>query len=376
MAKDYYEILGVSKDASKEEIKKAYKKLAKKYHPDISKEENAAEKFKEINEAAEVLLDDNKRKQYDMFGSVGGNPGGFGSQSSGFNGFGGGFGFSDFGINLEDLFEQFGFGGGFSSSSRNYDEDLDIYTSIEITLKDVKFGAKKEIQIKRRVKCDACNGSGAKDPSKVETCPNCHGSGVVVEVIRNFLGTIKREKECPVCHGTGKVVKEKCSVCNGKGYIEKKEKIDVKIPKGVEDGVTLRVQGKGNYGNHSGRYGDLYIRIRVKKDKNFEVEGSDLYTSIKINFIQAILGDTIEIDYFDKKLEVKIPEGTQPESILKIKNKGLPYLNSDSNGDLYIRVQVEIPKATTKKQKELLLEYAKTMKDNNLFSRIKSFLNK
>jgi molecular chaperone DnaJ len=383
MGKDYYEILGVSKGASKEEIKKAYKKLAKKYHPDISKEENAAEKFKEINEAAEVLLDDNKRKNYDTFGTAGGNSG-FGGfdDFSGFGGFnsgsGRGFRAEDFGINIEDIFEQFGFGGfGGSSNSRSgYEEDLDLYSEIAISLKDAKFGAKKEVFVDRIVKCNVCNGKGAKSESDINICDKCSGSGKTVEIIRNILGTIKREKVCNKCFGKGKIVKNPCDKCSGSGEKRISDTIKIDIPKGVEDKITLRVSGKGNYSSSLNEFGDLYIKVNIKKDENFDVEGVDLYTKIKINFIQAILGDEVEIDYFGKKLDVKIPEGTQPESILKIKGKGMPYLNSNNYGDLYIKVEVELPKSTNKKQKELLVEFAETLKDKNIFKKFKDLFKK
>ena len=370
MVKDYYEILGVEKGASKEEIKKAYKKLARKYHPDVSKEDDAEKKFKEINEAAGVLLDDQKKQQYDTYGSADG--------PQGFGGFGGGGGFNpqDFGINIDDIFEQFGFGGFGGGGSRRQgasrqQKDTRVYAQTEISLEDVYFGVEKDISIQRDEKCDSCNGKGAEDPSDVTTCSTCNGSGIVIETQRSILGSIRTQRPCSTCHGTGKQIKNPCKSCHGEGSKSKPETVTIKIPKGIESGVTLRVQGKGSYDSQTSSYGDLYLKIYVKQDKEYDVDGSDLYKNLEINFIQAILGDEIEFKHFDKTLSVKIPEGTQSGSILRLKGKGLPYFNYDSKGDLYIKVNVDIPKKTTQKQKEILHDYAKTLKDKGFLNRIK-----
>lgn len=370
MSKDYYNILGISKDASKEDIKKAYKKLAKKYHPDISKEENAEQKFKDINEAASVLLDDNKRQNYDNFGTADGQ---------GFSGFSSsGFDPNDFGINLDDIFEQFGFSGfsgsGFSQrNSRHNQKDTRLYYETQISLEDVYFGVKKDIEILRDVMCENCQGVGTKNKQDVEKCSNCLGSGVVVEMQRSILGNIRTQRTCPMCHGSGETIKNPCSSCHGEKKINKKEKIQIDIPKGVEDSMALRVSGKGNYDVLNKSYGDLILRIYVKEDKNFKVDGQDLQMDLKINFIQAILGDEIEFDYFDKTLSLKVPASTQPNTILRLKNKGLPYFNYDNKkGDLYVKIIVEIPKKTTIEQKKILHDYAKTLKDKSFLNRIKS----
>ena len=371
MGKDYYKILGVDKNASKDEIKKAYKKLAKKYHPDISKEENAESKFKEINEAAEVLLDDNKRKQYDTYGSADG--------PQGFGGFSGSAGFdpSDFGINIDDIFEQFGFGGGFSSgfgSRRGHkqEKDTSIYKEIEITLDEVYFGTEKKIKIEIDDKCPECDGKGAKNPEDTKICPTCHGSGVVTEVQRSILGAIRTQRTCPECDGKGKIISNPCPTCHGSGTKKKKKEVTIKIPKGIESGMTLRVQRKGSYNPDTNSYGDLFVKVYVKPNNEYEVDGVNLYKNLNINFVQAILGDEIEFKHFDKTLSLKIPAGTQPNSILRLKGKGLPHFNYNGYGDLYIKVNVEIPKSTTKKQKEILLEYAKTLKDKGFMERLKS----
>ena len=365
--KDYYKTLGIDKSASKEEIKKAYKKQARKYHPDVSKESDAEIKFKEINEAAGVLLDDDKKQKYDTYGSADG-PQGFG----GFGGGSGGFNPGDFGINIDDIFEQFGFGGfGGGGGHRQQQKDTRTYAQIEIDLEDVYFGVKKEIKISKDEKCSTCNGTGAKNPKDVKTCETCNGQGVVMEIQRSILGAIRTQKTCSTCKGSGKQIKDPCNSCHGEGTKNQKETVEIKIPKGIENGVTLRVAGKGNYDKDTSTYGDLYLKIFIKNHKDFEVEGSDLYKTININFIQAILGDELEFDHFKKTLSVKIPEGIQSGNVLRLKEKGLPYFNYNGSGDLYLKINVDIPKKTTKEQKKILMEYAKTLKDKSFFSRLK-----
>lgn len=375
MSKDYYKTLGVDKNTSKEDIKKAYKKLARKYHPDVSKEANAEAKFKEINEAAGILLDDQKKQQYDTYGSADG-PQGFGGGGAG----GGGFNPGDFGINMDDIFEQFGFGGGggFGGGSRRaarQQKDTRVYSDIDITLDDVYFGVEKEIKIARDVKCDDCKGKGAKKESDIDTCSTCGGSGIVIETQRSILGNIRTQRPCHACGGAGKTIKNPCSSCHGEGCKSEKETIEIKIPKGVEDGITLRISGKGHYDRDKMGYGDLYLRIHVKAHKQFEVEETDLNMDLNINFIQAILGDEVDFDHFDKTLSLKVPAGIQSGTVLRLKGKGLPYLNYNSMGDLYVNVKVEIPAKTTKEQKKILHEYAKTMKDKSFLKRLKGIFS-
>lgn len=375
MTKDYYKILGVNKNASKEDMKKAYKKLAKQYHPDISKEQDAEKKFKDINEAAGVLLDDEKRQRYDTYGTADGPQGfgGFGgSSSSGFNP-------QDFGINLDDLFEQFGFGGFGGSSSRSrkksQQKDTSVYEEVEITLDDVYFGKEIELKINHDEKCSNCQGKGAENKNDIRTCSTCNGSGSIIENQRSILGIIRTQRTCPDCQGRGSKISNPCYKCSGSGTEKKKETLSIKIPKGVEDGVTLRVQNKGSFDSDTQSYGDLFLKIYVKKDKDLDVDGADLYKTLNINFVQAILGDEIEFVHFNKTLSLKIPEGTQSGTILRLKEKGLPYFNYNGQGNLYVKLNVEIPKTTTKEQKSILLDYAKTLKDKGFFKRVKDLFN-
>ncbi len=372
MTKDYYKILGVGENASKEEIKSAYKKLAKKYHPDISKEADAEAQFKKVSEAAETLLDDNKKSQYDRFGSSG-PQGGFNQGGGGFGGFGGG-GFSNegFGINVEEIFEQFGFGG-FSSKkrARRQRKETRVFSSITIDLDDVYFGNEKEVTIIRDNKCETCNGVGTTNPKDIKTCSTCGGSGQVTEVQRSFLGSIRTQRICPDCKGTGKMNISPCNSCNGSGVKRQREKVSIKIPKGIEQDMNIRMTGKGHYDPDTKGYGDLYLKINIQIPQDVEIDGANIHKTININFVQAILGDEIEIEHFNKNLVINIPQGTQPETILRVKRKGLPVLNYESYGDLYLKVNIDIPKKISSKQKEILIEYSQTFNDKSFFDRVK-----
>jgi len=369
--KDYYKTLGIDKSASKEEIKKAYKKLAMKYHPDRSKEADAEAKFKEINEAKDTLTDDQKRSNYDQYGNSDGPQGfgGFGGGNSG--GFGGGF-------NMDDIFSQFGFGGdsGFGGGrSQKQQKDTRIYAQTEISLEDVYFGIEKKITISRDGKCSTCDGLGAENPADISTCGNCGGSGMVLETKRTILGMIRTQSPCPKCSGSGQSVKNPCHNCHGSGCEKENQKVSIKIPKGIENGVTLRVSNKGDFDKETQTYGDLYLKIYVKPSKEYEVNEADLYKTININFVQATLGDETEFKHFDKTLNLKIPEGTQPGTTLRLKGKGLPHMNYSSHGNLYIKINVEIPTKTSKKQKEILLDYAKTAEDKPFIKRMKNLFS-
>ncbi len=347
MAKDYYKILGVSKDASQEEIKKAYKKLAKKYHPDINKDADAAEKFKEINEAAAVLGDPNKRQQYDQFGTADGH---------GFSGFSSGdfAGFSNF--DFEDLFENLFSGFGFSPFGsrrrrRRAPRGSDLITEVEVDLKDVLHGTVRELEITKNDVCDACGGKGGE----TKTCSKCHGSGVVQQTRRTPFGIFSTTVACNECHGTGEVIVKKCKKCKGKGVVRVTKDIEVKIPAGVVDGMRLRVQGAGE--RLQGGAGDLYVVVRVKKDKRFERKLNDLYTKIMIPFAVACLGGKVEVPLVEGSTTIKVPAGTDGGTVFTLEKKGLPDLRSGKRGDLFVHVDIEVPKKLSKKQKAALKEF-------------------
>ncbi len=363
MKKDYYEVLGVSRDASQEEIKKAFRKLALKYHPDRNKSPEAEEKFKEINEAFSVLGNPEKRRQYDQYGSVGDD---FSHQ---------GFG------NFEDIFGEDIFGDifGFRKRRREYDEGVDEAVDLYIDLKDAFFGGEKEVSYTRYVVCKACKGSGAKDNNSIRTCHHCNGTGFIERIITMGPFRMRNSQECPYCGGRGKIVVEKCNLCKGEGRVRKKEKLYVKIPKGIESGMRIRLAGKGSVSSHGKRYGDLYVNIVIKEDSLFEREGNDLITTCSISFTQAILGDKVEIKTFEKPIFLKIPKGTQPNTVFRIKGKGMPELNSNRRGDLYIRIEVNIPEKLTKEQERLIKSFQesegkKHKQRKGFFERIKEFM--
>lgn len=353
--KDYYEILGVSKDASKEEIKKAYKRLAKKHHPDINKEEGSADKFKEINEAASVLGNDEKRANYDRFGTADVS-GGFGGGNADFSG----FDFSDFfggGRGFDDLFESFFGGGGRRRAGPQRGSDLRY--DLEINLEDCAFGAEKHIVVPRMVKCDRCEGTGAQNPSDVKTCDVCHGSGVEKRVSRTAFGLFQQTTVCSKCRGEGKVVKSPCPVCDGEGRIQKNTKIEIEIPKGADSGTKLRVRGEGEAGIKGGQSGDLYVVLYLKEHDLFTRDGNDLYVDVPISFTQACLGDQIEVPTLEGKAKLKIPAGTQTDTVFRMKGKGIPNIRGYGTGNQNVKVIVKVPEKLTKKQKELLKEFDK-----------------
>jgi molecular chaperone DnaJ len=352
---DYYDELGVSKSASKDEIKKAYKKLAKKYHPDLNKgDETASEKFKKVNEAANVLLDEQKRANYDQFGSAGG-PQGFGGgagQAGGFDGFGG----------FEDIFDSvFGgnpFGGGQSRRTRG---GADLLYDLEITLKEAAFGVDKKISVSKQAKCKTCGGKGYEKESDAQTCTMCHGSGRVVKQQRTPFGVFQTQASCPKCHGTGVEIKNPCHTCDGSGKVHETKKIEISVPAGIAHGQRLRVQNEGEAGDHGAPNGDLYVEIHVKEDDIFERDGNDVITTIRISYAQASLGDEISVPTLSGKAKLTIPAGTQGGTLFKMKNKGIPNLQGFGHGDQYVRVEVDIPTKLNKKQKELLQEFDKEL---------------
>ena len=372
--RDYYEVLGVNKTATDDELKKAYRKLAKKYHPDANPDNKAeAEaKFKEVNEAYENLSDPQKRRMYDQFGHNGpqgfGGGGPFGGQggyysysSSGFDGFG------DFG-DLGDIFSSFfrgGFGGRTTSRRQSGpSKGSDLNLGIEITFEQAFLGVEKEITITRNETCDTCHGNGAKPGTSVTKCTMCNGTGQVTQVQNTILGQMQTRRTCSACHGTGEVIKEPCETCYGKGKVRKQPKIKVKIPAGIDDNQTVVLRGEGEPGEKGGPKGDLYITVRIKKHSIYTRKGNQVFCEIPITITQATLGADLEIPMVDGTKEIyKIPDGTQTGTKFTIKNKGFKSVNSSNIGDFIFTVTVQTPKRLTKEQRDLLMELAKTMNE-------------
>lgn len=363
--KDYYQTLGVSRDASSEEIKKAYRKLAHKYHPDKGGDEK---KFKEINEAYQVLSDKTKRAQYDKFGRVfeggpgaGGFSGGFDfrSRQQGGAGEGIGFDFGDIG-DIGDIFEEvFGFGGK-EEKRKDLRRGRDIRIDVELSLEDVVSGKEKEIGLYKYIVCSRCHGTGGEPGTKVKECFSCRGTGQVQQIKRTIFGSFTRSVTCPECGGEGYIPEKPCNVCKGEGRIKGMENIKIFIPAGVDTNQIIRVKGKGNAGRRGGKPGDLYIRIFVKPHSTFKRKGDDLYIKVPISFSQAVLGDEIEVQTLEgKKILLKIPSGTESGKILRISGKGIPHFSGFGKGDLYIELEIKTPRRLTKKQKELLKELRK-----------------
>lgn len=372
--RDYYEVLGVDKSASAEDIKKAYRQLAKKYHPDLNPgNKEAEEKFKEVNEAYEVLSDADKKARYDQFGHAGVDP------SYGGGGYGGGFsgGFGDMG-DISDIFNSF-FGGGFSSSGRSNPNaprrGQDIQTNININFMDACFGKEVEVSINRMEKCPDCNGTGAAAGSSAETCPDCHGTGQIKVTQRTPFGMISQQKPCTRCGGKGKIINNPCPKCRGNGRYTAAKKIKVSVPAGIDDSQTLQVSGQGHAGINGGPNGDLHVTVSVRPDPIFERDGYDIHTEVPITYTQAVLGDEITVPTIDGKVKYTVPEGTQNGTIFRFKGKGVKKLNSSSRGDQYVHVYIEVPKNLSKKQKDMLKEFESTMTDEN-YNKRKSFFDK
>ncbi|WP_078413824.1 molecular chaperone DnaJ [Priestia abyssalis] len=346
--RDYYEVLGVSKSATKEEIKKAYRKLSKKYHPDINKEADAADKFKEIKEAYEVLSDDQKKAHYDQFGHTDPNQGfgGFGGAD-----FGGGFGF-------EDIFSSIFGGGGRRRDPNAPRQGADLQYTMTLSFEEAVFGKETTIDIPREETCDTCHGSGAKPGSKVETCSHCQGAGQVSVEQNTPFGRIVNRRACHHCNGKGKIVREKCGTCHGAGRINKNKKINVKIPAGVDDGQQLRVSGQGEPGFNGGPAGDLYVVFHVRPHEFFERDGDDIYCEMPLTFAQAALGDEIEVPTLHGKVKLKIPAGTQTGTKFRLKAKGVPNVRGYGQGDQHIIIRIITPTKLSDKQKQLLREFA------------------
>ena len=371
MAKDYYEALGVDKSATPEQIKSAYRKLAKQHHPDLNEgNEQAAQKFKEINEAYQVLSDDKKRQQYDQFGSSAfdGSAGGGGFQ--GFEGFDG----------FSDIFESF-FGGGGSRGTRQYNgpqRGSDVRVNLRIEFEEAAFGVKKEIQLSRHEVCDECAGSGSAKGSGRKTCPQCNGSGQVRSQQQTLFGSFMNVTTCPKCGGEGSIVEDPCPKCKGSGNVPNARKLSINIPAGIDDGQVLTMRGEGEAGKRNGGYGDLLIYITVRPHKLFVRQGYDLYVDMTVSMAQAALGADVEIPTLDGTVvRYKITEGTQPGTVFRLKGKGIKHLNREKYGDLYIKAIVEIPKKLSEKQKKALAEFDSDAKgEKNVFSKFKDIFGK
>ena len=362
--RDYYEVLGVQKNATEDEIKKAYRSLAKKYHPDMNPGDKEAEmKFKEANEAYAVLSDSEKRSKYDRFGHAAFDPSAGGG--SGFGGFGG-FGGADF--DFGDIFSSF-FGGGSSSSRSRQNMPIDgddIGARVTITFNEAVFGVKKEVSFARIETCPDCGGSGAKSASDVETCSECRGVGRISVKQQTLLGYMQTQKTCPSCRGAGKIIKSPCANCNGKGRVKINKKLEVNIPSGIDDGQNIVLRGQGSAGVNGGVNGDLIIEVRVKEDKIFERDGNNIFCEVPISFAEAALGAEIDVPVLGGGTEkFKVPEGTQSGSSFTLRGKGIPDIKSKRPGDLIITVAVETPKNLNSEQKKLLSAFAESLGENN-----------
>lgn len=378
--KDYYEILGVSRDASLEDIKKAYRRLAKQYHPDVNKDDpNAGEKFKEINEAYEVLSDPNKRAQYDRFGMAGGDFSSYGNQ--GYTADFGGFGnfsdiFGNFGSDFDDFISSIFGRDRTRTRDRVSGKGADITASITVDLEDVLTGIEREIEVDRREICDVCNGNGLEPGTQPEKCPYCNGTGEIRSVRNTIFGQMVNVAACPSCRGTGKIITHPCHQCGGRGFVSRRRKVLVKVPAGVEDGVRLRVRGEGDAGINGGPAGDLFVFVRVKPHPLFKRLGADLEYEATIDVFDAILGTEIEVPTLEKNREkINIPSGTQFNSTFRLRGKGLPYLNNGGRGDLIVRVKIDVPQKLSEKERELLEEIA-SIRGKKINKNGKSFFDK
>ncbi len=359
--RDYYEVLGVSKNADAAEIKKAYRKLALQYHPDKNPgDKEAEEKFKEAAEAYDVLSNEEKKRKYDQFGHAG---------------LGGSGGFSGGGMSMDDIFSHFGdiFGsfGGFGSfsgfggsgggrSARRVNRGTNLRVKVKLTLEEIATGVEKKIKVKKYVACEHCNGSGAKSGSSYTTCNTCHGTGQIVRVQNTILGAMQTTSTCPTCNGEGKIINEKCTYCSGEGVLLSEEVISLHIPAGVADGMQLSLNGKGNAARRGGVNGDLIVLIEEEEHSDLVRDGNDLLYNIFISFPEAVLGDSVEIPALEGKVKVKIEPGTQPGKILRLKGKGLPDVNGYGKGDLLVKVNVWVPKNLSKDDRRIIEQ----IKDN------------
>lgn len=370
--RDYYEVLGVTKDASEDEIKKAFKKKAREFHPDLHPDDpECEEKFKEINEAYEVLSNPEKKQRYDQFGHAGVDPSYGGSADMG--GFGG---FADMSDILENIFGGFGFGGGSNRSSANAPKrGSDLQQSVSISFMDACNGKKQEIKVNRMCVCDSCKGSGSDSGTSAEICPDCQGRGSVKTTQRTPFGAISSTKACPHCNGKGKIIKNPCSKCRGLGRIRVQKNVSIDIPAGIDDGQTIRLGGQGDCGINGGPSGDLMLSVSVKSHPLFKREGYDIHCDIPVTYMEAVLGSEITVPTIDGDVKYNISEGTQTGTVFRLKGKGVKKLNRTERGNQYVKVYVEVPKNLSKKQKDLLKAFESSLSEKN-YAKRQSFFEK
>ena len=381
--RDYYEVLGIGKNATDAEIKSAYRKLAKKYHPDLNPgNKEAEEKFKEVNEANDVLSDPQKRQRYDQFGFAGVDPNYAAANGGGAGGFGGGFG----GVDLGDLFGDIfggGFGGGFSgfgggSSTRTANaprKGHDIQGSVNLTFEEAAHGCSKKITINRQDTCPDCGGTGAAKGTSPETCPDCGGRGYVVTQQRTPFGVMQSQQPCSHCGGRGTIIRNPCKTCRGTGKTAARKSLEINIPAGIDDDQNIALRGQGDAGSNGGPAGDVIVHVTVKADPMFERDGYDVTIHVPITFSQAVLGDDVEVPTVDGRIVQHIPEGTQSGTKFRLRGQGIQYLNGRGRGDQYVIVDVEIPKKVTRAQREALKAFEDSMKEDNYEKRKGFFKN-
>lgn len=367
--RDYYEVLGVSRGASEDEIKRAYKKMARKYHPDLNPGDKAAEEsFKEVNEAYEVLSDANKKARYDQYGHAGVDPN-FGAGGGGFDG---GFDFGDLG----DIFGSFfggGFGGGRRTNPNAPQRGESIRLSLTISFEEAAFGCEKAVTVERMEQCGTCHGNGCEPGTTPEVCPECHGTGQVQRRQQTPMGVFATTAPCPKCSGRGKIIHQPCKDCHGTGAVRKRKTIQASIPAGIDNGQTISIRGQGHAGKNGGPAGDLLITITVRPHELFRREGTSVLCEAPITFAQAVLGAELEIPTIDGKVKYDLPEGTQSGTTFRLKGKGIPSINGRGRGDQYVTVYIETPRNLNREQKEALKKFAESVGDNNYEERKKFF---
>lgn len=369
MSEDLYGVLGVDRNASETEIKKAYRVLARKYHPDVNKEPGADEQFKRVQKAYDILSNPQKKQQYDQFGVTDDSPGG------GFGG--GGFGgFEGFGDQFDDIFDSFFGGGRRTRQSRGPSRGEDLRFDLDITLEEAATGLKKEIEIYHLDMCGRCSGSAAEPGSSKKTCQQCRGAGQIKQVQRTMLGSFSQITTCPACSGSGQVIDKPCTGCHGRGLEKKKKKIKLDIPAGVQRGSKLRVSGEGNHGEGGGPAGDLFVFLSVKEHPIFTREDDDIYLDIQLPMTQVVLGTKVTVPILGGNASLKIPPGTQPNTLFKLKGKGVPHLRGFGSGDQFVRVHVMVPSSLSSKEKKLIQELSDIRKDEAVQDSMEMFVKK